>query len=109
MVATPLLSLCHARIGIGATLAARPGHPDRVAVGTLSSLRRLMFEGQTMVVAQIRKTVEGGEAAKTTELAPAEREHRIHQSYEYVHKMAAQDTIIYRALPLHHSHGRGSA
>ena len=70
-------------------------HPDRVAVGTLSSLRRLMFEGQTMVVAQIRKTVEGGEAAKTTELAPAEREHRIHQSYEYVHKMAVQDTIIY--------------
>lgn len=89
-------------------------HPERVSVGTLSSLRRLMFEGQTMVVAQIRKAVEGGEAAKAVELAPAERDHRIraqrtrlagleltrhlecsHQSYDYVHKMAVQDSVIY--------------
>ena len=89
-------------------------HPDQVPVGTVSALRRLTFEGQTMVIAQIRKTVEGGEGAKPAELAPAERDHRIraqrtrlvglevagqlecsHQSYEYVHRMMVQDVITY--------------
>ena len=99
-------------------------HPDQVAVGTVSALRRLTFEGQTMVIAQIRKTVEGGESAKPAELAPAERDHRIraqrnrlvglevvgqlecsHQSYEYVHRMMAQDVMhLPRAASLHHPH-----
>ena len=89
-------------------------HPDQVAVDTVSALRRLIFDGQTMVIAQIRKTVEGGESAKPAELAPAEHDHRIrvqrtrlvglevvgqlecsHQSYEYVHRMMAQDVITY--------------
>ena len=98
----------------GLRLLLNRAHPEAVTVGALSSIRRLMFEGQTMVIAQIKRSVEGTESAKTAELAPAERESRIqaqklrlvglelsghlecsHQSYDYVHRMLVLDAVSY--------------
>ena len=49
--------------------------PDSVTVGTLSSLRRLMFESQTLAIAHVKQSLEGNE--RKAELVPAERASRI--------------------------------
>jgi hypothetical protein len=80
--------------------------PDMVTVGQLASIRRLMFDAQTLCAAQVKHILAGTEAARTAELVPAERAQRIeeqrarlagveltgplecsHQSYDYVAKM----------------------
>ena len=49
--------------------------PNSVVVGTVSALRRLMFDAQTLAVQFLKSQVEGGEFKK--ELVPAERSERI--------------------------------
>ena len=53
------------------------GDPGSVPLGTLSAIRRLVFEAQTLSVALVKSAVEGTEMAGKVELAPAERTHRI--------------------------------
>lgn len=53
------------------------GDPDSVSLGTLSAIRRLVFEAQTLSIAMVKSAVEGTEVAGKVELAPAERSHRI--------------------------------
>ena len=80
--------------------------PDMVTVGQLASIRRLMFDAQTLCAAQVKHILAGTEATRKAELVPAERAQRIeeqrtrlvgveltgplecsHQSYDYVAKM----------------------
>lgn len=79
---------------------------DTVNIGQLSSIRRLMFDAQTLSAAQIKSSLAGSDTAKRVELVPAERAQRIqeqktrlagmeltgpyecsHCSYDYVAKM----------------------
>ena len=88
--------------------------PDQVTVGQLASIRRLMFDAQTLSAAQVKHVLSGSEAAKKAELVPAERAQRIqdqkvrlagmelsgpyecsHSSYDYVAKMLEQDVPSY--------------
>eukprot|EP00435_Cladocopium_sp_Y103_P065685 s1265_g27.t1 len=88
--------------------------PDTVAVGELSSMRRLMFDAQTLSASQIKAVLGGTESSKKAELVPAERATRIqnqkarlhgveltgplevsHASYDYVAKMLELDTPMY--------------
>lgn len=87
--------------------------PHAVVVGTVSALRRLMFDAQTLAVQHLKSQVEGGESSKK-ELVPAERAERIrkqkqkligydltgplecsHSSYDLVLEMAEKDAIFY--------------
>ena len=87
--------------------------PSSVVVGTVSALRRLMFDAQTLAVQNLKSQVEGGESSKK-ELVPAERSERIrkqklklvgydltgplecsHSSYDLVLEMAEKDAIFY--------------
>ena len=87
--------------------------PASVLVGTVSAIRRLTFDAQTLAVRQIKVQVEGGESSKK-ELVPAERAERIskqkraligydltgplecsHSSYDLVLEMAEKDSIFY--------------
>ena len=84
-----------------------------MVVGTVSALRRLMFDAQTLAVLFLKSQVEGGESSKK-ELVPAERSERIrkqkqklvgydltgplecsHGSYDLVLEMAEKDAIFY--------------
>ena len=53
------------------------GDPASVTLGTLSAIRRLVFEAQTLSIALVKRAVEGTEMAGKVELVPAERSHRI--------------------------------
>ena len=87
--------------------------PTSVVVGTVSALRRLMFDAQTLAVQFLKSQVEGSESSKK-ELVPAERSERIrkqkqklvgydltgplecsHSSYDLVLEMAEKDAIFY--------------
>lgn len=50
--------------------------PDSVTIGSLASLRRLMFEAQTLAIQQVKNQVEGSESVRK-EFVPAERSSRI--------------------------------
>lgn len=56
-------------------------NPDEVTVGQLSSMRRLMFDAQTLcaLASQIKTTLHGSDVGKKAELVPAERATRIEQ------------------------------
>ena len=90
-----------------------PADPSSVVVGTVSALRRLMFDAQTLAVQLLKAQVEGGESSKR-ELVPADRSERIrkqkqklqgydltgplecsHSSYDLVLEMAEKDAIFY--------------
>ena len=77
--------------------------PDLVTVGQLASIRRLMFDAQTLCAAQVKHILAGTESTKKAELVRAERAQRIeaqrarlagmeltgplecsHQSYDYM-------------------------
>ena len=47
--------------------------PDMVTVGQLASIRRLMFDAQTLCAAQVKHILAGTESTKKAELVPAER------------------------------------
>lgn len=89
-------------------------NPDEVTVGQLSSIRRLMFDAQTLCASQIKSTLSGSDSGKKAELVPAERATRIqgqktrlsgmeltgplecsHSSYDYVAKMLEADVPMY--------------
>ena len=89
-------------------------NPDDVTVGQLSSIRRLMFDAQTLCASQIKTTLHGSDVNKKAELVPAERATRIltqktrlmgveltgplecsHASYDYVARMLEADTPMY--------------
>lgn len=46
--------------------------PDMVTVGQLASIRRLMFDAQTLCAAQVKHILAGTEATRKAELVPAE-------------------------------------
>eukprot|EP00435_Cladocopium_sp_Y103_P057080 s900_g19.t1 len=88
--------------------------PDTVTVGELSSMRRLMFDAQTLSASQIKTVLSGSDTGRKAELVPAERATRIqaqknrlqamelsgpleasHASYDYVAKMLEADTPMY--------------
>jgi len=91
-------------------------NPDEVTVGQLSSMRRLMFDAQTLcaLASQIKTTLHGSDVGKKAELVPAERATRIeqqrarlqgveltgplecaHASYDYVARMLESDSPLY--------------
>ena len=47
-------------------------NPQDVTVGQLSSIRRLMFDAQTLCASQIKTALHGTDAGKKAELVPAE-------------------------------------
>lgn len=82
--------------------------------GALNSLKRLIFEAQTLVVADVKQTMSRKEENQTVVLAPAERENRIkdqrtrlsglrfrgdeevaHQCYDTVLSMMEKDALTY--------------
>eukprot|EP00435_Cladocopium_sp_Y103_P032785 s1019_g8.t1 len=88
--------------------------PDVVTMGELSSMRRLMFDAQTLSASQIKTMLSGSDAGRKAELVPAERATRIqaqktrlqgmeltgpfevsHAAYDYVAKMLEADTPMY--------------
>lgn len=101
------------------------GDPDSVSLGTLSAIRRLVFEAQTLSIAMVKSAVEGTDVAGKVELAPAERSHRIaaqktrmsgvsfagpyecsHASYDVVGDMLEKDSVLY---PQPHKFGTRSS
>ena len=90
--------------------------PGDVTLGSLSSLRRLMFESQTLSIHQVKTAIENTEPTKRPELVPAERQARIrdqkarlagydltgplecsHSSYDLVGDMLQKDSVLYLA------------
>ena len=88
--------------------------PDQVTVGQLASIRRSMFDAQTLSAAQVKHVLAGNETARKAELVPAEGVQRVqnqkerlrgmeltgpyecsHGSYDYVAKMIEQDVPSY--------------
>ena len=101
------------------------GDPGSVTLGTLSAIRRLVFEAQTLSIALVKSAVEGTEMAGKVELAPAERSHRIaaqktrlqgvsfmgpyecsHSSYDVVGELLEKDSVVY---PQPHKFGTRSS
>ena len=87
---------------------------DNVTVGQLSSIRRLMFDAQTLCASQIKTVLHGSDTGRKAELVPAERATRIeqqkgrlqgieltgplecsHASYDYVARMLEGDVPMY--------------
>ncbi|CAL1170783.1 unnamed protein product [Cladocopium goreaui] len=87
---------------------------DEVTIGQLSSIRRLMFDAQTLCASQMKTTISGADHGRKAELVPAERATRIqqqrtrlqgmeltgplecaHSSYDYVAKMLEADVPMY--------------
>ena len=99
-------------------MVAGGGDPGAVALGVVSSLRRLIFEAQTLLIAQVKTLVENKVDETKLEMAPAERTHRIADQrgrlvgmtltgelecgyccYDLVMKLAQHNSIVY--LPPH--------
>ena len=91
-------------------------------VGTLSSLKRLIFEAQTLVVADVKSKVTKKDDSMPSNMAPAERENRIaeqrrrltglrlrgeeevgHAVYDMLMTMAEKDVIVYHAPERFHT------
>ena len=90
-----------------------PTEPANVPLRALSALRRLMFEAQTLSIAQLKNSIEG-ESERKSELAPAERSTRLadqrkrlaglslsgplenaFSNYTYVAQVVDQDCLSY--------------
>lgn len=88
--------------------------PDTVTLGSLSSMRQLMFEAQTMCIHAVRNQIENTETSKRPELGHAEKQARItnqkkqlagydlsgplecsHASYDLVGEMLQKDSVTY--------------
>ena len=99
-------------------LVANGGDPAAVTLGVVSSLRRLIFEAQTLLIAQVKTLVENKVDETKLEMAPAERTHRIAEQrgrlvgmtlsgelecgyccYDLVMKLAQHNSVVY--LPPH--------
>ncbi|CAE7900745.1 unnamed protein product, partial [Symbiodinium necroappetens] len=91
-----------------------PVAPEGVSVGSLAAIRRLVFESQTLAIAEVKLAIEGTDGEKRSELAPAERTSRIaaqkarlcgydltgtmevaHSCYTYVGTMIDADSPFY--------------
>ena len=89
-----------------------------MSLGSLSSIRRLMFDSQTLAIQSIKNQVENPDGSKNRELIPAERAARIeeqrkrlsgydltgplecsHASYDLCLELIEKDSIFY--LPPH--------
>ena len=105
--------------GVNPTEAALRGllsqdNPDAVTIGSLAAIRRLVFESQTLAIAEVKLAIEGSDGDKRSELAPAERASRIaaqkaklagydlsgtmevaHSCYTYVGTMIDSDSPFY--------------
>ena len=90
--------------------------PENVTLGSLSSIRRLMFDAQTLSVTMVRSAIEGTDMTKQAELVPAEGTARVaaqklrlsgknltgqfecsFASHNYVHKMLVENLVFYLA------------
>lgn len=99
-------------------LVANGGDPAAVPLGVVSSLRRLLFEAQTLLIAQVKTLIENKVDETKLEMAPAERTHRIAEQrgrlvgmtltgelecgyccYDLVMKLAQHNSVVY--LPPH--------
>ena len=88
--------------------------PDDVTAGQLASIRRLVFEAQTLSVSQLKQQVKGGADSKVRELPADERRFRLAEqkqrlvgmelkgplecsfgSYNMVVQMASEDVLQY--------------
>lgn len=91
-----------------------PSDPAGVTLGALASIRRLVFESQTMSIHQVKMALENTESSKKPELVPAERHARVkeqktrlagydltgplecsHASYDVVGEMLQKDSVVY--------------
>ena len=96
---------------------ANPATPATVTDGVLASIRRLLFESQTMSLANLRQQVEVGDGDRKKDLPLEEIQSRIkaqkarlrglelsgasevsHAAYNLVFKMSQDDTITYLRL-----------
>ncbi|CAE7217478.1 unnamed protein product [Symbiodinium sp. CCMP2456] len=85
-----------------------------LSIGSLASAKELIFESQTLVVAELKNRVEKGDEAASASMAAAERDTRIaeqrkrstgltrtgdeecsYESYNLVHTMIQQNTVLY--------------
>ena len=91
------------------------GNPaSGVSAGTKAAVKRLVFEAHTLIVAELQQKVKHGDEGVASTLAHAERESRIaaqksrltgllmtadeecsHDSYNLVHSMMQQDSLLY--------------
>ena len=81
--------------------------PEDVTAGQLASIRRLVFEAQTLSVSQLKQQVESGSESKVRELPLAEQKQRLigmelkgpfecsFGSYNLVVQMASEDVLQY--------------
>eukprot|EP00435_Cladocopium_sp_Y103_P073792 s107_g45.t1 len=91
-------------------------------VGTLASMKRLIFEAQTLVVADVKSKVTRKEDSVPANMAPAERENRIaeqrkrltglrlrgeeevgHNVYDLLLAMAEKDVLVYHGPEKFHT------
>ena len=68
-------------------LVADGGDPAAIQIGVVASLRRLIFESQTLMISQVKAMVESREDDAKTELAPAERTDRIRRQKDRLRGM----------------------
>jgi len=85
-----------------------------LSIGSLASAKELIFESQTLVVAELKNRVDKGDEAASAPMAAAERDTRIaeqrkrltglthtgdeecsYESYNLVHAMIQQNTVLY--------------
>ncbi|CAJ1387722.1 unnamed protein product [Effrenium voratum] len=69
--------------------------PDRVNLGSLACVRRLVFEAQTMAIHQVRSNLENTEGSQKPELVPAERASRIREQARRLN--GYNDCVMYPA------------
>ena len=69
------------------------GGDRNCTIGEISALRRLVFESQTLMIAQIKATVEGKSDEGATELAPAEREDRMKRQAERLRGLSLEGEL----------------
>ena len=69
------------------------GGDRNCTIGEISALRRLVFESQTLMIAQIKATVEGKSDEGATELAPAEREDRMKRRAERLRGLSLEGEL----------------
>ena len=68
-------------------LVADGGDLAAVQIGVVASLRRLIFESQTLMISQVKAMVESREDDAKNELAPAERTDRIRRQKDRLRGM----------------------
>ena len=80
--------------------ALDPTDPASVPLRALSAFRRLMFEAQTLSVAQLKSSIEG-DSERKSELAPAERSTRLAEQRKRLSGLLLTGPLEKRLQQLH--------